>query len=124
MKRRLVLAGASAAILGLGWRRFQRLSEPDVAATDLPLHTSLQRGITKYLQVGDILFRGRDDSWGELGALISRRDQRYGHVGVMTRHNDAWAVVSATGNPLDREGHVQREPLNGSWCRAQRHAMT
>ena len=70
MKRRLVLAGASAAILGLGWRRFQRLSEPDVAATDLPLHTSLQRGITKYLQVGDILFRGRDDSWGELGVIV------------------------------------------------------
>jgi len=44
--------------------------------------------------------------------MVSRHDQRYGHVGVVVSQKTSWSVISATGNPLAREGAVAREPLS------------
>jgi len=111
VKRRSLLAGAGLVCVAAGVHRFRQLSEPDLPLSKLPLHPSLQAGVEGNLQAGDILFRGRNKSWGELGALVSRHDQRYGHVGVVVGSESAWSVISATGNPLAREGSVAREPL-------------
>ena len=111
LKRRLVLTGLFTAVVAAGVVKVRRLAEPNLPLSDLPLHPELQNGLTPHLKHGDILFRGRDNSWGELGAMASREDQRYGHVGVVSRQEDDWAVISATGNPLESQGGVIREPL-------------
>jgi len=98
-------------LFGGGIFRVRQLTEPDLPLSKLPLYPELQKAIVEELKHGDILFRGRDNSWGELGALASRKDQRYGHVGVVVRQDAAWNVISATGNPLADSGAVVSEPL-------------
>ena len=111
MKRRLVLAGFSIALLAAGAGKVKRLAEPDLPLSDLPRHPELKNGLMPHLKHGDILFRGRDNSWGELGAMASRVDKRYGHVGVVMGEGTEWRVVSATGNPFEGDGAVISEPL-------------
>jgi len=111
LKRRLVLAGFSIALLAAGAGKVKRLAEPDLPLSDLPRHPELKNGLMPHLKPGDILFRGRDNSWGELGAMASRVDKRYGHVGVVMGEGTEWNVVSATGNPIQGDGAVISEPL-------------
>ncbi len=63
------------------------------------------------LHAGDLIFRGKDFSWGDLGARVSDRDQRFGHVGVIVGHEGDWAVIDAIGNPLEAEGQVRLRSL-------------
>lgn len=111
LKRRLFLTGLCFTFIGLGVIKVRRLAEPDFPLSDLPLHPELLQGVVPNLRHGDILFRGRDNSWGELGAMASREDQRYGHVGVVIWRDAEWQVVSATGNPFESQGGVISEPL-------------
>lgn len=70
-------------------------------------HLTLPSDILESLREGDIIFRGKDFSWGDLGALASDKDQRFGHVGVIVQNPEGWAVIDAIGNPLDVEGSVR-----------------
>ena len=98
-------------LFGAGFVRFRQLFEPNLPLSKLPLYPELQKVILGDLKHGDILFRGRDNSWGELGAMVSREDRRYGHVGVVVKQDGVWKVISATGNPLASQGSVISEPL-------------
>ena len=82
-------------------KREQAMGEPIA----IPDHIMLT------LRAGDIVFRGKDFSWGDLGARASDRDQRFGHVGVIVWHEGDWTVIDAIGNPLEAEGRVRLRSL-------------
>ncbi|MEO9970817.1 MAG: YiiX/YebB-like N1pC/P60 family cysteine hydrolase [Hyphomonadaceae bacterium] len=99
------------AIISLFTSRQTPPSPPNAFATKTePIR--LPALVSATLHKGDIIFRGKDRSWGDLGAQLSDRDKRFGHVGVIVGQPDNWAVIDAIGNPLDSEGSVRRRALS------------
>jgi hypothetical protein len=114
VRRRFVWAVCAALIVGGVWMGIwvKSLSTPSVPAHyGDPIAPSLVLDLTPHIQAGDVIFRGRDKSWGDLAAQISDRDQRYGHVGVVVKGEAGWEVVDAAGHPLAKEAVVTRAPL-------------
>jgi len=72
---------------------------------------------------GDIIFRGRQKGWGNLGSNLSDQDQRYGHVGVIHREKQAVYVIHAAGDPLQPEGRVRKDTLRDFLARSERSGV-
>lgn len=108
---RLAIIALMIASLGLIFWAQQKSSAPDPplvhASRPNTVPVSISEDVADRLREGDIIFRGKDFSWGDLGAQLSDKDQRFGHVGVIVRNNDGWAIIDAIGNPLDGEGSVR-----------------
>jgi len=79
--------------------------------------------VASAMRAGDVIFRGKDRSWGDLGAQLSDHDKRFGHVGVIVNHNDGWAVIDAIGNPFDPEGRVRLRSFDEFLAPATRAAI-
>ena len=93
------------------------------SASQAATSNELLRNITPHLREGDIIFRGKDRSWGDLGAQVSDKDKRFGHVGVVVLDDGRWGVIDAIGNPLDHEGRVQLRTVAAFLAPATRAAL-
>ena len=85
--------------------------------------SQLLESITPHLREGAIIFRGKDRSWGDLGAQLSDKDKRFGHVGVVVFDDGQWGVIDAIGNPLDREGRVRLRTVEAFLAPATRAGL-
>ena len=113
IKPALIAVGAGLgliAIISLFANR-QTRPPPNTALTAKTEPIRIPALVSSTLREGDIIFRGKDQSWGDLGAQLSDKDKRFGHVGIIVGQADNWAVVDAIGNPLDSEGSVRRRAL-------------
>ncbi|MGV6819292.1 MAG: YiiX/YebB-like N1pC/P60 family cysteine hydrolase [Parvularcula sp.] len=50
-------------------------------------------------QPGDIVFIGDSGGWADIGAQLSDKDKRYGHVGIAVEEDGAMMIVHASGAP-------------------------
>jgi hypothetical protein len=66
-------------------------------------------GLLDEIRPGDVVMIGDAGLWADLGALVSDRDRRYGHVGIAGL--TARTIISASGSPTTPAGRVHAEPL-------------
>ncbi len=91
------------------------LSAPVPLSGQVDVDDALLSALHANIQPGDLIFRGRANSWGDLGARLSDRDQRFGHVGVIVQGSGAapsFEVIDAAGHPLSRDATVARGRLD------------
>lgn len=69
---------------------------------------------------GDIILIGDAGIWTDMAQSFSTGDQRYGHVGILTGHRDAWTVTDAGGPILGGGAGVAERPLEAFLDRAKR----
>lgn len=87
-----------------------------------PLNPEITQTIRGVLQNGDLVFHGRNHSWGNLGAKLSDKDKRFGHVGVAVKREGQWYVIDAGGHPMANDATVAAQPLAAFLFSAQRAA--
>ena len=128
----LILGSAILALAFYFWVKTLAAPVPQTSAqanlgTDdghiTPLHPEIAQTIRGVLQEGDLVFRGRNHSWGQMGAKLSDKDKRFGHVGVALNQDGVWHVIDAGGHPLADDATVAEAPLNAFLYSAQRAAV-
>jgi uncharacterized protein YycO len=97
----------SLAFAGLYyWGTPTRTIEP---ANKYALYEKLDQ---KKLTQGDLIFVTKPGFWGEIAQAFSSKDQRYSHIGLLSKSQDGeWTVINADGNPIDPKGSVREENL-------------
>jgi len=118
-KLRLACLGLGIAAVGTFW-----LSQVVSAKTHSPIPTVTDladyNAFAADLQVGDMIFRGRNGGWGAMGSHLSDIDDRYGHVGlIVEREEEPW-VVHASGDPFRAKGRVKLDRLDDFLSRSTR----
>ena len=124
----IIIAALSVAVLPLNLQtdRFVARVKIDSAEAE---NVSLLSDLTSFeayeakMRDGDIIFRGRQKGWGNLASSLSDQDQRYGHVGVVRRENQAVYVIHAAGDPLQSEGRVREDGLRDFLARSERSGV-
>lgn len=68
---------------------------------------------TPGLQTGDVIFTSNNSLWGEVVRQISKRDNRFSHVGilVLTPAPAGVGVLHADGTPTNPDGAVRIDSL-------------
>ena len=94
----------------------------DVQSSSLVTSSSFET-YKAQIRDGDIIFRGRDAGWGNLGAQLSDIDKRYGHVGVIRRRGNNLHVIHAAGDPLQDHGRVREDSLDDFLTRSNRSGL-
>jgi Permuted papain-like amidase enzyme, YaeF/YiiX, C92 family len=75
----------------------------------------------KELTQGDLIFVTKPGFWGEIAQAFSPKDQRYSHIGLLSKSQDGeWTVINADGNPIDPKGSVREENLKNFLALATR----
>jgi len=100
-----------------------KLNKAQVKKTFLLEDLSAFEAYETAMRDGDIIFRGRQKGWGNLAANLSDQDQRYGHVGIVHRENEAVYVIHASGDPLKSEGRVRQDSLRDFLARSERSGI-
>ena len=73
------------------------------------------------LTQGDLIFVTKPGFWGEIAQAFSPKDQRYSHIGLLSKSQDGeWTVINADGNPIDPKGSVREEHLKNFLALATR----
>jgi len=73
------------------------------------------------LTQGDLIFVTKPGFWGEIAQSFSPKDQRYSHIGLLSKSQDGeWTVINADGNPIDPKGSVREENLKNFLALATR----
>lgn len=73
------------------------------------------------LTQGDLIFVTKPGFWGEIAQAFSPKDQRYSHIGLLSKSQDGeWTVINADGNPIDPKGSVREEHLKSFLALATR----
>lgn len=109
----ILLIGLGASFAAFMYLR--SLSTPVPENGQVEVSDGLIELLNAQVQVGDLIFRGRPNSWGDLGARLSDHDQRFGHVGVIVQGAvgaHMFDVIDAAGHPLSKDAAVARGRLD------------